>query len=64
MTYFTDSPFERMMIQRPRNYPGPSPSPDRPPGCRGCPYGTDKPCAGMCMKKTIQKKEDTEHGNT
>lgn len=56
MTYFTDSPFERMMTQRPRQSPGPSAS-KKPPGpypeCRRCPYGAAKPC----VKELIDKKK-------
>ena len=57
MTYFTDSPFERMMVQRPRHSPGPSPV-EKPTGCRGCPYGDGKPCVGVCLKKLTTKKEE------
>ena len=57
MTYFTDSPFERMMVQRPRSSPGPSPV-SRPPGkCRGCGYQTGKPCVGVCLRKIMEEKE-------
>ncbi len=56
MTYFTDSPFERMMVQK----PGPvrrqgAQTPALVPGnkCYGCVYGRDRPCAGVCMKKVL-----------
>lgn len=56
MTYFTDSPFERMMVQK----PGPvrrqgAQAPALVPGnkCHGCVYGRDRPCAGVCMKKVL-----------
>lgn len=58
MTYFTDSPFERMMTQRPRSNPGPSagkrpPAPN--PECRRCPYGAAKPCVGVCIRVLTDK---------
>ena len=60
MTYFTDSPFERMMTQRPRNFPGPS-AQKRPPGpypeCCRCPYGAAKPCVGVCVKLLIKEQK-------
>lgn len=63
MTYFTDSPFERMMVQRPRHSPGPSPVP-KPTGCRGCSYGSGKPCVGVCLKKTMEtQKEGKQNDN-
>ncbi|MCX4308312.1 MAG: hypothetical protein OSJ69_21300 [Acetatifactor sp.] len=56
MTYFTDSPFERMMVQK----PGPvrrqgAQTPAFVPGnkCYGCVYGRDRPCVGVCMKKVL-----------
>lgn len=61
MTYFTDSPFERMMVQRPRHSPGPSPD-KKPPGkCRGCGYNTGKPCVGVCLKKMMEKREGKQN---
>ena len=61
MTYFTDSPFERMMVPRPRHSPGPSPD-KKPPGkCRGCGYNTGKPCVGVCLKKMMEKQEGKQN---
>ena len=51
MTWFTDSPFERMMTCVPKGYGGPAPPP-LPPGhpCYGCGnYG--EPCAGFCHRE-------------
>lgn len=63
MTYFTDSPFERMMTQRPRQSPGPSAN-KRPPGsypeCRRCPYGAAKPCVGVCVKQLLEEQKGGE----
>lgn len=54
MARFTDSPYERMMTQKPQAGRFPETEPPRfPPGhkCHGCPYGRDKPCVGMCLKE-------------
>lgn len=60
MTYFTDSPLERMMVQK----PGPvrrqgAQTPALVPGnkCYGCVYGRDRPCAGVCMKKVLAARQ-------
>lgn len=53
MTFFTDSPFERMMVQNPRTQKEP-PKPAAPP-CGGCAYGTGKPCVGVCCRKLLQQ---------
>lgn len=53
MAFFTDSPYERMMMQKPRGgqrETAPSPYPPGH-GCHGCPYGRDRPCLGVCIKK-------------
>lgn len=51
MTWFTDSPFERMMTRIPKGNGGPPPPPlppDHP--CYGCGnYGA--PCAGFCHRE-------------
>ena len=56
MTYFTDSPFERMMVQKPEpvRRQG-SQTPTLMPGskCYGCVYGRDRLCAGVCLKKVL-----------
>ena len=60
MTYFTDSPYERMMIQKPKTArealaPPALPS-DHP--CFGCAYGRDSPCMGICYKELMKKRSD------
>lgn len=60
MTRFTDSPYERLMTQVPPGRETPR-FPARPPGhpCHGCPYGRDAPCVGICYKKLMEKRSDT-----
>lgn len=56
MTYFTDSPFERMMVQKPepvRRQGAQTPAAVPGNKCYGCAYGRDRPCAGVCMKKVL-----------
>ncbi|WP_195270528.1 hypothetical protein [Eubacterium sp. 1001713B170207_170306_E7] len=60
MTWFTDSPFEKMMTQRPRNGRHKEKPPvSHSPACEACPYKGIAPCVGYCIKK-IQKQENTE----
>jgi len=61
MTYFTDSPYERMMTKRPERQRGNAPPPlSHPPRCQGCPYRRAAPCIGVCIKELNQKgKENT-----
>lgn len=62
MTYFTDSPFERMMVQRPRSNPGALPV-SRPRGkCRGCGYHTGKPCVGICLNNMDEMRIEKDTG--
>ena len=52
MTYFTDSPYERMMIQKPENGKREkSPLASFSSRCEGCPYKGQAPCIGYCIKK-------------
>lgn len=52
MTYFTDSPYERMMIQKPENGKREkSPSASFPRRCEACPYKGQAPCIGYCIRK-------------
>ena len=66
MTYFTDSPYERLMVQIPdtrqRNT---HVSPVWPPGhpCRGCPYGRNAPCIGVCYRKLLKGAENNTVSN-
>lgn len=52
MARFTDSPYEYMMAQKPstRQDRGTGQNPSQLDKCRGCPYGRDRPCVGICMK--------------
>ena len=44
MTYFTESPYERMMIQKPENGKWEkSPPASFPRRCKGCPYKGQAP---------------------
>lgn len=59
MTRFTDSPFERMMTQRPVPGHAASASFAHPPGhpCRHCPYGRAALCVGICYQKLRKERE-------
>lgn len=62
MTWFTDSPFEKMMTQKPghRRHGDDTPPVPRSPACTGCPYNKElSPCIGYCIKK-LQAKKRTE----
>ena len=55
MTYFTDSPYERMMTKRPERQRGNAPPPLSHP-----PYRRAAPCIGICIKELNRKgKENT-----
>ena len=59
MTRFTDSPCERLMTQIPNERrAAENPPPAFPPGhpCRGCPYGRNTPCLGVCYRKLIRRE--------
>ena len=59
MTWFTDSPFEKMMTQKPngrRNLASPV---SYPPACENCPYKEQYPCVGYCINQ-VKKKTLTE----
>lgn len=53
MGFFTDSPYEYMMTQKPDAGRRESTPSLFPPGhrCYGCPYGKDRPCLGVCIKE-------------
>lgn len=62
MTWFTDSPFEKMMTQKPGHgrHGDNTPSVPHSPACTGCPYHKElSPCIGYCIKK-LQAKKSTE----
>lgn len=56
MTRFTDSPYERIMTQKPAMGREAREPPALPPDgpCRGCCYGRDAPCLGICYKKLLK----------
>ena len=58
MRYFTDSPFERMMMQIPRHRQKsqPKPPPSRSRLCHGCPYVRSTPCMGVCYRELLRRK--------
>lgn len=51
MTWFTDSPFEKMMIQRPTGRRVTASPISYPPECKSCAYKGQAPCVGYCIKK-------------
>lgn len=58
MTYFTDSPYERMMIQKPENGKrDKSPPVSFLRRCEGCPYKGQAPCVGYCIRKIEKDKQ-------
>lgn len=60
MTYFTDSPYERMMIQKPENGKrDKSPPVSFLRRCEGCPYKGQASCVGYCIRK-IEKDRQPE----
>lgn len=58
MICFTDSPYEKMMTQKPEGrQEAPAPPalpPDHP--CFGCPYGRNTPCLGVCYRELLRRK--------
>ena len=59
MTWFTDSPFEKMMTQRPTRWRDNAPPVPNYPACVSCPYNGQSPCVGYCLKR-VQEKKNTE----
>lgn len=53
MTYFTDSPYERMMMQKPAARREPPKKAARP--CGDCPYYKGQPCVGICCRTLLEK---------
>ena len=52
MTLFTDSPYEKMMIQKPEDRKrDKSPPASFSRRCAGCPYKGQSPCIGYCIKQ-------------
>ena len=57
MTLFTDSPYEKMMIQKPEDGKrDKSPPASFPPRCTGCPYKGQALCVGYCIKELKETK--------
>lgn len=58
MTLFTDSPYEKMMIQKPEDRKrDKSPPASFPPRCAGCPNQGQSPCIGYCIRKLEKDRE-------
>lgn len=59
MVHFTDSPYERMMMQKPEPGRVGAQPPALPTGhrCFGCPYGQNKPCVGVCMAEVLDSRK-------
>lgn len=56
MTLFTDSPYEKMMIQKPEDGKrDKSPPASFLPRCAGCPYQGQSPCIGYCIRKLLKE---------
>lgn len=55
MTWFTDSPFEKMMTQRPNGRRDNAPPVPVSPACASCPYRGQAPCVGYCSKNLLSK---------
>lgn len=67
MRHFTQSPYEGLMRQKPEA--GRIALPPKPPSegrCKGCPYGSARPCIGICLQELSRKKkkpgQETENG--
>jgi len=56
--YFTNSPFERMMMDKPSGRPE---TESLPPGhpCRGCEYIKGGNCVGICWREFLKANADT-----
>lgn len=59
MTYFTDSPYERMMTQKPKEQRGNHPPASVSTKCKGCHYRQPS-CVGGCIKKVTQPNSKKE----
>lgn len=63
MYNFTDSPFERMMKQRPPGYREPVAAPPADSPCRGCTIWQGMACMGLCRRRIKPSaKEGTDFG--
>jgi len=60
---FTDSPFEKMMKQIPRqSHDRPIPKPPRRSPCRGCGYWDGRACVGVCYRELIVERKTGTSG--
>ena len=57
MTYFTDSPYERLMQEVPHREFVPPDLPENEP-CRSCPYRSPVCIGALCKLHPRKKKED------
>lgn len=58
MVHFTNSPFEYMMTQKPRQIHENKTAHDfSKKQCIDCPYGRNRPCIGVCMKELLTKRK-------
>jgi hypothetical protein len=53
--YFTNSPYERMMMETPRGRPETEALPPGHP-CRGCCYYKGEKCIGICWRTLLKDK--------
>lgn len=52
MKYFTDSPYERLMMEKPHADREKAAAPAKAP-CGRCGYGAAKPCIAVCMRAVV-----------
>ena len=57
MRYFTDSPFERLMMEPVEIRPEPLSFPPGHP-CQGCNYIHNGACVGICWRKFFEKTKN------
>jgi hypothetical protein len=63
MSFFTDSPYERMMVQKPRmRREVKPPAPPKAGKCDGCTHKKDACCATTCFRdlNITQKSKEVE----
>lgn len=56
MKYFTDSPYERMMMEKPYAGGRAKAASVKEP-CGKCSYSAEKPCIAVCMRRLATGKE-------
>lgn len=61
MRYFTESSYEKIMMQRPRQRrEKSSPAPPKGDSCIGCEW-YKKGCSGSCYRELIIRKKEADH---